>query len=56
MRATIPSLHFLFLFFALLVAISRLQLDKHHPIDVAGGFVTAYIVFFFAVYVVGILG
>ncbi len=55
-RATIPQLHFLFLFFALLVAVSRLQLQKHHPIDVIGGFVTAYVVFFFAVYVVGILG
>lgn len=55
-QATIPPLNFLFLFFAMLVAVSRLQLHKHHPIDVVGGFITAYIVFFFAVYVVGILG
>lgn len=55
-QATIPPLNFLFLFFALLVAVSRLQLHKHHPIDVIGWFVTAYIVFFFAVYVVGLLG
>lgn len=55
-EATIAPLSFLFLFFALLVAVSRLELKKHHPIDVIGGFMTAYIVFFFAVYVVGILG
>jgi len=55
-QATIPPLNFLFLFFAVLVAVSRLQLNKHHPIDVIGGFITAYIVFFFAVYVVGLLG
>jgi membrane-associated phospholipid phosphatase len=55
-QATIPPLNFLFLFFAVLVAVSRLQLHKHHPIDVVGGFITAYVVFFFAVYVVGILG
>jgi undecaprenyl-diphosphatase len=55
-EATIAPLSFLFLFFALLVALSRLELKKHHPIDVIGGFITAYVVFFFAVYVVGILG
>lgn len=55
-QTTIPQLSFLFLFFALLVALSRLQLHKHHPIDVIGGFITSYVVFFFAVYIVGLLG
>jgi len=55
-QATIPQLGFLFLFFALLVALSRIHLQKHHAIDVVGGFMTAYIVFFFSAYVFGFLG
>jgi undecaprenyl-diphosphatase len=33
-QATIPQLHFVFLFFALLVGLSRVHLHKHHPIDI----------------------
>ena len=55
-QATVPQLGFLFLFFALLVALSRIHLQKHYAIDVVGWFMTAYIVFFFSAYVFGFLG
>lgn len=54
-QATIPQLHFVFLFFALLVGLSRVHLHKHHPIDIVWWFMTAYLVFFFSAYVFGFL-
>ena len=54
-QATIPQFWTLFLFFAVLVALSRIYFHKHYPIDIAGGFVMAYVVFTVAMYIFGIL-
>lgn len=44
-QANVPQYGVLFLLFALVVALSRLYLHKHHPVDIIGGFVIAYVVF-----------